>query len=150
MLATPNVQASILHSRDHPDSEPTILRRILHDLVNFFGSTYESVYGLSYPPLHDPVAVAVLLSNINTHGLASSLIHFDDHDGQRFLVDVVTDGKHSTDPTVSGRVGQTLVRPVEGQGKGIAIPRSLDVAAFWQAITDVIERADAHKMREKC
>ena len=39
---------------------------MLHDLLTFFAHTYASVFGITAgPPLHDPLAVAVLLSNLN-------------------------------------------------------------------------------------
>lgn len=47
-------------------SQPSTLRRMLHDLLTFFAHTYASVFGITAgPPLHDPLAVAVLLSNLN-------------------------------------------------------------------------------------
>ena len=56
---------------DPPSSEmdvetsPSPLRQMLHSLLAFFSQTYNSVFGLaSGPPLHDPLAVAVILDTL--------------------------------------------------------------------------------------
>lgn len=148
VLAVPEVQSRILQTdpRDVPgsDSKPTVLRQMLHDLLLYFANTYDRVFGIDAgPPLHDPLAVAVLLSNINSN-LKNPLLRFDDKDGERFLVDVVTDGTHGTDPVLTGQVGRTLVKPVaDTKAGGVAIPRGVDVDTFWKMIIDVLRRADA-------
>lgn len=47
---------------------------MLHDLLTFFAHTYASVFGITAgPPLHDPLAVAVLLSNLNPSNRSPAL-----------------------------------------------------------------------------
>ncbi|PGH08815.1 hypothetical protein AJ80_07774 [Polytolypa hystricis UAMH7299] len=155
VLATPKVQSLILQAEpaqdgdisSDPKSTATILRQILHALLNFFATTYDTVFGLSAgPPLHDPLAVAVLLSNLNhpVGGEQKPLLRFDDNDGERFLVNVVIDGQHSRDPLIVGQLGRTVTTSVPG-GKsigGVAIPRGVDVDAFWNIVQDCLQRAD--------
>lgn len=113
----------------------------------FFANTYDSVFGIDAgPPLHDPLAVAVLLSNINqTDGnTADAALKFDDGDGQRFFVHVVTDGQHGRDERLNGEVGRTVVKavaPSSGIG-GVAVPKGVDTARFWDIILDCVQRAD--------
>jgi uridine nucleosidase len=155
VLATPAVQARILTAAvTDPASSPSILRKILHALLNFFGGTYKTVFGLeSGPPLHDPLAVAVILSNLNpTFANAAmtpssrGVLQFDDKSGERFSVTVVTDGQHGQDVSIAGQLGRTIARPVvEKEAKrtsGITIPRAVDVDAFWDLIMDCIELAE--------
>ncbi|KAK2767473.1 Uridine nucleosidase 1 [Arachnomyces sp. PD_36] len=158
VLGSKAIQSLILHGEagiqtaDGPP--PTVLRQILHDLLIFFASTYNETFGLeSGPPLHDPVAVAVLLSNLNGRGEVEikgnrDLVSFDDNGGERFVVSVVTDGAHSRDPAICREVGRTVAQPVEkGSGVGgVTIPRGLDVERFWGLIADCIKRADALNM----
>lgn len=100
--------------------------------------------------MHDPVAVAVLLSNLNGKGEVEikenkNYVQFNDNSGERFLVNVVTDGAHSKDPAICGQLGRTVALPID-QGSnvgGVAVPRGLDVEKFWGLIVDCIERADA-------
>ncbi|KAL1961342.1 hypothetical protein VTO42DRAFT_70 [Malbranchea cinnamomea] len=147
VLATAKVQSLILQTEGQDAAaqatKPTVLRQILHALLLFFANTYDTVFGIDAgPPLHDPVAVAVLLSNINSNQKAP-LLQFDDNDGERFLVEVVTDGVHGTDPVLTGQLGRTLVKPVsDPKAGGVAIPRGVDVDTFWDMILDCLRRAD--------
>ncbi|BDD59353.1 hypothetical protein MAP00_004563 [Monascus purpureus] len=144
VLASSSVQSRILHGKADPSAPPTTLRRILHALLNFFATTYETVFGLETgPPLHDPLAVAVLLSNLNPSYAKkhpTTAIQFDDKGGERFNVVVVTQGHHGTDVSVTGQLGRTIVTP--GEGEGVAIPRGVDVDGFWNMIIDCIQLAD--------
>jgi uridine nucleosidase len=116
---------------------------MLFDLLVFFASTYESVFGLtSGPPLHDPLAVAVVLSTLNPtfpKQHPGQALKFDDRNGERFTVDVVTEGLHGTDAELAGALGQSRVTPTE---QGVAIPRGVDLAAFWDLILLCLQRAD--------
>ncbi|MCJ1465418.1 Uridine nucleosidase 1 [Pseudocyphellaria aurata] len=127
-LARPEVEATV----------PT-LRTMLHDLLVFFGSTYAKKFGFSSgPPLHDPVAVAVLL----THVCPGERLDFDDRGGERWHVDVVTDGVHSDQDDKRGQLGRTIVRAVSGEG-GVRIPRGLNLKRFWAIIEGCLQRAEA-------
>ncbi|KAK2789066.1 Uridine nucleosidase 1 [Onygenales sp. PD_12] len=151
VLGTPNVQSLILQTEIEPVANsaaraPTVLRQILHALLVFFANTYDTVFGLDTgPPLHDPVAVAVLLSNLNStsgENKQSELLRFDDRDGERFSVNVVTDGLHGTDSLLNGQVGRTVATPVEHGKAGVTIPRGVDVDGFWNIVLDCLKRAD--------
>ncbi|EEQ83736.1 hypothetical protein RJZ56_006322 [Blastomyces dermatitidis] len=152
VLGTPNVQSLILQTETQPGANgngviptPSVLRRILHALLIYFANTYESVFGLDVgPPLHDPVAVAVLLSNLNhsDNGSKPGILNFDDRDGERFLVNVVTDGQHGSGPEITGEVGRTNASPLERGKCGVTIPRGVDVDAFWNIVLECLKRAD--------
>ncbi|OJD15280.1 hypothetical protein AJ78_04465 [Emergomyces pasteurianus Ep9510] len=153
VLGTPKVQSLILQTEPQPavsgngmSRPPSVLRQILHALLIYFGRTYDNVFGLDVgPPLHDPVAVAVLLSNLNSGNDGSKhpgLLRFDDGDGERFLVDVVTDGQHSSDPELTGELGRTHASPLERGKSGVTIPRGVNVDAFWNIVLDCLKRAD--------
>lgn len=153
MLGTPKVQSLILHTErqlvangNGVNRNPSVLRQILHALLIYFANTYESVFGLDVgPPLHDPVAVAVLLSNLNNSNYGSKnpgFLYFDDRDGERFLVNVVTDGQHGSDLELTGEVGRTHASPLEHGKCGVTIPRRVDVDAFWNIVLDCLRRAD--------
>ncbi|KAJ5364129.1 uncharacterized protein N7496_009842 [Penicillium cataractarum] len=144
VLASQDVQTRILHGGRDPSQPPTIIRQILHALLTFFAATYEKVFGLATgPPLHDPLAVAVILSTLNpTFALVHprEALRFDDRDGERFAVSIVTDGHHGKDVSATGQVGRSIAMPVTGPG--VAIPRSVDLEAFWSIILDCVQLAD--------
>ncbi|OGE57637.1 hypothetical protein PENARI_c001G00921 [Penicillium arizonense] len=144
VLASQAVQTRILHGSIHSTQEPTVLRRILHALLTFFAATYEKAFGLATgPPLHDPLAVAVILSTLNpsfANKHPDQAITFDDKGGERFDLRIVTDGLHGKDVSVTGQLGRTIATPVEGPG--VAIPRGVDLEAFWNMILQCIQLAD--------
>ena len=134
---------------DAAGPEPSILRQILYGLLLFFAETYDNVIGLSTgPPLHDPVAVAVLLSNLNPAmdlgESSNNVLRFSDNGGERFLVNIVTDGQHGAEPLLTGQLGRTIVKPIAGgrMARGTVIPREVDVDAFWNIMIDCLQRAD--------
>ncbi|THC98625.1 hypothetical protein EYZ11_001903 [Aspergillus tanneri] len=143
VLASPTIQTRILHGGADASPPPTALRQMLFDLLIFFASTYERVFGLTNgPPLHDPLAVAVILSNLNPEFTArhpKQALQFDDRDGERFAVSVITDGLHGTDVELVGQLGRSVVAPTM---QGVAIPRGVDLDAFWNLILDCLQRAD--------
>lgn len=127
VLATERVQQrlltgsrGVLSTDDH-----SVIRRLFHDLLVFFASTYRDVFGLKIgPPLHDPIAIAVLLEGLG--------IEFDDQGGERWNVEVVTDGLHSDKDKERGQVGRTVTS--KAAAGGVRIPRSLNVARFWETV----------------
>lgn len=98
--------------------EGTRLRRMFFELLMFFAETYEREFGLKEgPPLHDPLAVAVVLDS------------FED-DGSRWNIEVV-------------RVGEQDGRTVLNEAKeGVFVPRKVDVKKFWDLIEYCMARAD--------
>lgn len=147
VIATGDVREGLLRkpaeykNSAHPEVEaaPLTLRALLHDLLIFFGSTYADVYGFtSGPPLHDPVAVAVLLID----ACHDEPLDFDDRGGERWHVDVVTDGLHSDRSDERGQVGRTRVRKAAVGEGGVRIPRGIDVKHFWAIIERCVQRAE--------
>ena len=84
--------------------------------------------------MHDPLAVAILLDGL------SEVIKFNDNGGERWHVNVVTEGLHSDHESEQGQVGRTtLTRAEEG---GVRIPRALDVYRFWQILDECLARTE--------
>ncbi|EAS32896.3 uridine nucleosidase Urh1 [Coccidioides immitis RS] len=148
VLATQEIQSLILATETSDNSEPSVLRQILHALLTFFASSYDTVFGIdSGPPLHDPVAVAVLLSNLNDSQMAGrkDILQFNDNDGERYIVDVVTNGSHGKDVQLTGEVGRTVAQKTADSLGGVTIPVSMDVNKFWGIILDCLQRAEKCK-----
>lgn len=147
VIATEDVRQDLLRKpagykssrRPEVEAAPLTLRAMLHDLLIFFSSTYADVFGLtSGPPLHDPIAVAVLLTDV----CQDEPLDFDDRGGERWHVDVVTDGLHSDRNDERGQVGRTRVRKaVLGEG-GVRIPRGMNVKRFWAIVEGCVQRAE--------
>lgn len=126
VCATTEIRDMLLFSRVKQEP-PARLRRMFYELLMFFAKTYEAVFGLKDgPPLHDPLAVAVVLASIN--GDLRSL--FNDAKHERWDVDVVTEGEQD---------GRTRVTSAT---EGVFIPRSVDVQKFWDLIEDCMAKAD--------
>jgi len=123
VCATKEIRNTLLHSREKRD-QPTRMRQMFYELLMFFAKTYEEVFGLvNGPPLHDPLAVAVLLAD---------QISFNDNGGERWSVNIVTEGE---------QVGRTEIVRAEN-GQGVRIPRSLDLDKFWESVEDCLHEAD--------
>ncbi|KAI1412632.1 Inosine/uridine-preferring nucleoside hydrolase [Hypoxylon sp. FL1857] len=152
VLATKEVQDMLLYGPEGKERVPregrpkSDLRVMLVELLNFFAGTYRDVFGIiEGPPLHDPLAVAVILEGTEHE------IPFYDYDPkspegpgrrERFAVEVVTDGtledaKHRGAPT-----GRTIVKLLPPGSEGVRIPRGLDIPLFWKVIEECCERAD--------
>jgi uridine nucleosidase len=107
---------------------PTRMRRMYNELLMFFAQTYREVFGLSEgPPLHDPLAVAVLLHD---HPDESVRIKLDDRGGERWNIEV---------PTYGEQIGRTIATPAK---EGIVIPRTMDLEKFWQVLEECMDMAD--------
>lgn len=144
VLASKEVQTRILHGSNDPSVPPTVLRQLFYDLLVFFAETYDKAFGLNTgPPLHDPLAVAFILSNLNP-AFASKhpdqMLKFEDKGGERFNVKIVTDGDHGKDVSVTGHLGRSIATPANGPG--VAIPRGVDLDAFWKLILYCVQIAD--------
>ena len=144
VLASQAVQTRILHGSIQSNEGPTILRQILHALLNFFAATYENAFGLTTgPPLHDPLAVAVILSTLNPAFASkhpNQALAFDDKGGERFALSIVTDGQHGKDVSATGQLGRSIAIPVDGPG--VAVPRGVDLDAFWNMVLQCVQIAD--------
>ena len=132
VFATKSVRDLVMYSTKNEDSQnggqPPRLRQMFHDLLIFFAKTYADVFGLTDgPPLHDPLAVAVLLAGYDD---GQTRIDFNDRGGERFKIDVELTGPEL------GRT-KSNVAP-----EGVRIPRSLDTSKFWEILNECLERAD--------
>jgi uridine nucleosidase len=124
--ATPKIQDMLLHGI----KGPTRLRRMFNELLMFFAHSYAEVFGLiDGPPLHDPLAVAAILSH---HPDPNIQVEFDDRGGERWDVDVLLEGE---------QVGRTVITKSRN-GQGVRIPRTLDLDKFWRTLNDCMTRAD--------
>lgn len=108
------------------------------------------VFGITAgPPLHDPLAVAAILSGIG----GEQEIPFYDFDSgaavaagaaqrERYEVTVVTEGTYE-DAQAGARTGQTVAKLLPPGEEGVRIPRGLDIPLFWKALEECVSRADA-------
>lgn len=114
---------------------------MLEEILEFFSSGYDNFFGMAEgPPLHDPLAVAALLPD--------SAIFHDECD--RYRVTMVTAGEHTvmdgSDLEVArGQIGRTVVTK-SSTGKGVRIPRKLNVNAFWQTLSDCCTVAEQNSL----
>lgn len=125
--ATHSVQKKLLHGQRGHGMQTTRLRQMFHELLTYFEHTYAKVFGLTEgPPLHDPLAIAVILS----HACGETQIRFDDHGGERWKVEI---------ELTPEQLGRTKITPAS---EGVIVPRSLDLHHFWDMVNDCLERAD--------
>ncbi|RPA87236.1 Inosine/uridine-preferring nucleoside hydrolase [Ascobolus immersus RN42] len=102
------------------------LRRMLHDLLMYFASTYEQVFGLGAgPPLHDPLAVAVLLKGVES----------DLWEEGRWVDVVVDEEGEFTGRTVAGE-------PKDGHKGGVWLPTGVNVPKFWNIMLECVDRCE--------
>ncbi|KAL9610683.1 MAG: hypothetical protein Q9167_004631 [Letrouitia subvulpina] len=134
VLATKDVQQLVLYGSSASSGVGSSkIRHMYHDLLLFFAHTYAEVFGITAgPPLHDPLAVAVILSD--------EMLLFDDRGGERWHVDVVIQGVHSDVDEERGQLGRTKISKVE-QG-GVRIPRGLDIPVFWNVVDKCLKIAE--------
>ncbi|KAL8651308.1 MAG: hypothetical protein Q9226_004758 [Calogaya cf. arnoldii] len=139
--ATKAVQEKLRHGvRDSIEEETSSVRQMFNELLVFFAHTYADVFGITDgPPLHDPLAVALVLFDQGWTNL-----NFDDRGGERWDVNVITNGLHSDDDHERGQVGRTTISPSEAKGVGVCIPRSLNVELFWGIVEDCLFLMDLH------
>ena len=147
-LATEDIRLRLLG-----DCHP--LRQMFYDLLMFFAGTYRDVFGFTDgPPLHDPLAVAVILDMLGLEDFG-----FEDGEkvgekGPHWKVDVVTDGRHETvhqgnGQTMSKKQNESqlgrilLVRQATGQEGGVRIPRRIKrLDRFWDTIELSLQKAE--------
>lgn len=142
VLGTKEVQHTLLYGSDAPldpsaaetSRTPSRVRALFKEIMVFFASTYAEVFSITAgPPLHDPLAVsAAIYPEI-----------FDDKDGERFQVDIVTEGIHSEIAEEVGQLGRTKVTKLPPGEGGCRIPRGVDLAKFWGSIESCLRCADA-------
>ena len=146
VIATEEVRKRILNGPAEPQQNSSLtVRRMYHDLLVFYVKTYQEVFGLDQgSPVHDPVSVAIVLFD---EGLQQ--LRLDDRDGERWDVTVMTDGEHEpidyrkVRDASRGQLGRTIVTKATKGGKGIRIPRGLDIGYFWDIVEECVQRAEA-------
>ncbi|OAA68644.1 uridine nucleosidase [Niveomyces insectorum RCEF 264] len=160
VLATPAVQDLLLHgpagSCDGAGADggsqltgKTVLRTMLVQLLNFFADTYKKVFGISSgPPLHDPLAVAAVLTGtafeipFYDYPINGSADKSSSQQRERYEVRVVTSGTTAEALLGQEETGRTVVRLLAPGTGGVRIPRGLDVPLFWQVLEECCTRAD--------
>lgn len=168
-LATEKVQRDILYTSDPANVndcsyEPSPVRRLFLEIVHFFAKTYADVFGIiAGPPVHDVLAVAA--------AFAPEIFHAKGPDGseQRHLVEVITQGAHSSDSSAtqnelngdttarkkqskrtsgvvtdkaSSQCGQTLATTLPPYWAGTRVPNALDADAVWQMLERCLKSAE--------
>ena len=127
-FATDNIRENLLYGVDGRRIGATRLRRMFHDLLIFFAKTYSDVFGLvEGPPLHDPLAVAILLMNVAD---IEQQVRFNDNGGERWDVDIELCGE---------QMGRTVIKSAK---EGAMIPRSLDTDQFWKVLDQALTAAE--------
>jgi uridine nucleosidase len=137
VLGTKAVRRMLLYGSDESGNSkktPSALRALFAQIMSFFAGTYAEVFSITDgPPLHDPLAVAAAIYPEI----------FEDKDGERFQVDIVTEGIHSPNQAEVGQLGRTKVTKLEAGEGGCRIPRGVDLAKFWEITESALQRADA-------
>jgi len=112
-LATPEILDRIL-------SLDTKLAHTIVDLLKYFADTYRDVFGMPDPPVHDPVALAIII-DMSVAKLVSA------------PVSVELTGELTRGATVVDLNGTT------GQKANVDVAMELDVAKFWNMLIEAIE-----------
>lgn len=91
------------------------------ELMTFFGSAYERVFGIPHPPLHDPIAVARVIDPTLVRCVAAP-------------VAVELTGEHTRGATVVDLHARTGAAPNAQVALGLDVPR------FWDLMTGALTR----------
>ncbi|KAK3341436.1 Inosine/uridine-preferring nucleoside hydrolase domain-containing protein [Lasiosphaeria hispida] len=150
VLTTHEVRDLLLYGPSGPreGEGKTTLRVMLVELLMFFAKTYSDVFGITDgPPLHDPLAVAAVLTGAgDRHEIP--FCDFDPSAGpglpqrERYDVTVVTEGTYE-DAQAGARTGQIMAKLLPPGEEGVRIPRNLDIPLFWKVLEECVSRADA-------
>lgn len=137
-LASTEVQQRLLYgwTGGKDGKKPSQVRKLFVEILTFFAKTYADVFGLTAgPPLHDPLAVAA----------AFQPALFDDGGGERFHIEVITDGDHGASEHVregGSQCGRTVATKLANGDQGVRIPRSLKQEEMWKMIDDCLGKAE--------
>ena len=114
------------------------VRNLFQEILNYFASTYKAQFGIADgPPLHDPLAVWAALEPQM----------FYDGGIERWDVDVVVKpGQYDPVRNSQNHLGQTIIKQSK-DGKGVRIPRDLDIDRFWRRIDEALRAAEHHTLR---
>ncbi len=104
------------------DGLNTDLAKTLSGLMRFFAQTYNDVFEMPDPPLHDPIAVAVLIDSTITKNRFAN-------------VEVELTGTYTRGATVVDIYGRT-----DGKAN-VNVALDLDFDKFWNVMLDAVEAA---------
>ncbi|BGO94742.1 Uridine nucleosidase 1 [Rhodotorula toruloides] len=140
--AIPDLASSTPDATAHPSRAYTPLRHTLHTLLNFFASTYKSVFSFDDgPPVHDALCIAYLARP-------------EIFKAKRYRVDVETEGTHTQGTTVVDLYDYKKDELVEYKkdpesraswgrfGKNVLVLEELDVPEFWRMFQQCVDEAD--------
>lgn len=85
------------------------------DLLKYFRGTYRDIFGVSEPPLHDPITIA-------------SLIDEDVLETELMRVDVETEGEHTYGETVCDKINR------KDKEKNVEVGVDIDEEKFWNIL----------------
>ena len=127
-IATSSVQARVLGGGQTGQPTSTV-RRMLYELLVFFAETYLSKFNFTEgPPVHDPLAVALLIPEYFPELKTELEVQY-----KKYKVEVVLDNVH---------IGQTvLVNP--DPTNGVAIVTNMNIPKFWDLVMNALEILDA-------
>lgn len=97
------------------------LARVCVELLTFFGGTYREIWGFSAPPLHDPVAVALVADAAVVQTVRTRL-------------DIELSGTHTRGATVVDLYART------GRPPNAEVAVGLDTGRFWDMIVESVAR----------
>lgn len=111
-----------------------------------FLSQNREVFGIvEGPPLHDPLAVAAVLTGTPWE------IPFYEYDinipnaenkRERFDIKVDLSGTHADALHRGSQLGRTVATLLPPGEEGVRIPRGLDIPRFWREMEECVQRAD--------
>nr|POE88241.1 uridine nucleosidase [Quercus suber] len=129
--------------------EPTMetvstTRRLFFEILTYFSRTYAEVFGLTQgPPMHDPLAVAVIFAP--ELFICNVTASEDEGQGERFKVQVVTEGEHSgSGEPLNGasQCGRTIATLLPLGQVGVRIPRGLEAKEIWGLLEGCLWRTE--------
>ena len=98
----------------------TKLAHTIVDLLKFFADTYRDVFGMPNPPVHDPVALAIII-DMSVAKLVSAPVSVE-------LIGELTRGATVVD-----------LHGITGQTANVDVAIELDVDKFWNMLIDAID-----------
>ncbi len=98
----------------------TKLAHTIVDLLKFFADTYWDVFGMPNPPVHDPVALAIII-DMSVAKLVSAPVSVE-------LIGELTRGATVVD-----------LHGITGQTANVDVAMELDVDKFWNMLIDAID-----------
>lgn len=110
-------------------------------------SLCREVFGIiEGPPLHDPLAVAAVLTGtpweIPIYECDPNSSSEFPNKRERFDIKVITEGTHEDALHRGSQLGRTVATPLPPGAEGVRIPRGLDIEKFWMVLEECVQKAD--------